>query len=125
MSMSVSAEESSLQIQIAEVSGRIELSLSGAAEGPMQKLAAALTGVHERALAAKLREVIVDLRALEFATSSSLKAFVTWLQSIHELGPETQYRVIVRSSAEHTWQARSLRALKAFAGELMTIEEYP
>lgn len=123
MAVDVSDQESSLQVRIADVDGRIELTLAGAAEGPVHELASALTSVHERALAAKAREVIVDLRALEFATSSSLKAFVTWLQSIHELPAETQYRVIVRSSAEHSWQTRSLRALKAFAGELMDVQQ--
>jgi hypothetical protein len=122
MTTSVGVEESSLQIQLSEV-GRLELSLAGAAEGPTDELGAALTSLHQRALATKAREVTVDLLGLEFATSSSLKAFVTWLQAIHELEPEAQYRVLVKSSTHHAWQARSLRALKAFAGEIMEVRE--
>lgn len=119
----VGVQESSLRIQLSEVDGRIELVLVGSAEGPTHELGAALTSLHERALATKAREVFVDLIGLEFATSSSLKAFVTWLQTIHELEPDAQYRVLVRSSSQHAWQTRSLRALKAFAGDVMEVRE--
>lgn len=114
--------ESPLQIVIAEADAHTVVTLVGAAEGPaIPELGKALSRVHDQAVAAKKREVLVDLRDLEFATSSSLKAFVTWLQGVHELAPEARYRVVFQSSPRHHWQARSLHALKAFAGDVVEI----
>lgn len=116
-------EELPLQIEVSQVSGNVVVTLSGAAEGAsIEELGKALAHVHEQAVGSA-REVVVDLRALEFATSSSIKAFVTWLQSIHELEPEVRYLAVFVSTKRHPWQERSLRALKAFAGDAMTVRD--
>jgi len=113
-----------LQIHVAQADAHMVVTLVGAAEGRgADELGKALASAHEQAVAAAVREVVVDLRDLEFATSSALKAFVTWLQGVHELAAEARYRVVFQSTPRHPWQGRSLHALKAFAGDVMEIRE--
>ena len=122
MARTVDAEELPLQIRIELVEGQLVVALAGAVEGAaVEELGQSLTRVHEQTLAGGIREVVVDMLDLEFATSSSIKQLVTWLQSIHELEADQRYRVIFRSAARHHWQERSLRALKAFAGDVMEV----
>jgi hypothetical protein len=88
----------------------ITVTLRGAAEGgTFEALAATFTEVHDKAPA----RVIVDLRELEFATSSCLKVFANWVLGASEL--ETPYKVQFRSNPKHGWQRRSLHALAAVA----------
>ena len=102
---------------------RVVLTCSGSAEtDALEQLAATLHDVHQSALRAPARQVVADVRALEFASSSCLKAFVSWLQQIQELDESQRYRVLFRSNPRHSWQRRSLGALAAFAGNVVTIE---
>jgi hypothetical protein len=68
-----------------------------------------------------LNQVLTTLHN-EFASSSCLKAFVTWLQRVQELDTEHQYKVVFRSNPNHSWQRRSLGALAAFAAGVVQIE---
>jgi len=85
-------------------------------------LSAALEAVHRDALDRSARAVIADVRALEFASSSCLKAFVTWLQLVLELDDEHRYKIRFRSNLQHSWQRRSLGAFAEFAGAVVEIE---
>jgi hypothetical protein len=64
--------------------------------------------------------VVADLRELEFATSSCLKVFATWLIEIEERA--VPYRVEFLANNNHSWQRRSLRALAACAPAVMQIK---
>ena len=86
------------------------------------ELSAALDAAHSDAVKSSARSVVADVRALEFASSSCLKAFVTWLQRVRELEEGQRYKVRFRSNARHSWQRRSLGALAAFASGLVEIE---
>ena len=96
--------------------------LGSAESGAMTQLAQAIDGVHAEAIGSPTREVIADIRGLEFASSSCLKVFVTWLQRVKELEDTQRYRVVFRSNPRHSWQRRSLGALAAFAGNVVAIE---
>ncbi|HEY4181849.1 MAG TPA: STAS domain-containing protein [Kofleriaceae bacterium] len=78
-------------------------------------LAAALEKAHHDALDTSCRTVVADLRGLEFASSSCLKAFVSWFHQVADLSGDARYTVRIRSNPRHAWQPRSLRALTAFA----------
>ncbi len=96
---------------------------SGSAETEtFADLTAALDSAHRDAIAHRAKAVVADVRALEFASSSCLKAFVTWLQHVRELGEDQRYKVQFRSNARYSWQRRSLGALAAFASNIVEIE---
>ncbi len=96
---------------------------SGCAEtAAFEMLAAALDALHRDATQNTTQIVIADVRELEFASSSCLKAFVTWLDHVQELDDARRYKVRFRSDPRHSWQRRSLGALAAFAGDLVEIE---
>lgn len=97
--------------------------LIGSAETDSRKdLDAYLRAVHAKVVSAELREVVVDLRSLEFMNSSCLKAFVTWVGIIHESPAKAQYKVRFLSDKKKHWQSRSLSALACFAIDLIQIE---
>jgi hypothetical protein len=86
-----------------------------------EPLAAALAGLHRTALATSAKQVTIDLGELEFASSTAIKEIVSWLQVIMELAPDQHYRVAFKSTPKYSWQARSLRAIAAFAGDTVQI----
>lgn len=81
-----------------------------------------LDGVHAESLRLGLYEVIVDVRELEFMTSSCFKELVTWANAMQSLAKERRYHVRVLSNPKSHWQKRSLYALSRFASEIITVE---
>ena len=81
----------------------------------------ALDTLHADAVAGSARAVIADIRGVEFASSSCLKAFVTWLQRVQSLEDDRRYKVVFRSDPRHSWQRRSLGALAAFAAGVVEL----
>ena len=96
--------------------------LGSAETEALPTLAFALDAIHQDAIKCSAGSVIADVRGLEFASSSCLKAFVTWLQRVQELDDEHRYKVRFRSNPQHSWQRRSLGALAAFAAGVVEIE---
>jgi anti-anti-sigma factor len=80
-----------------------------------------MTAVHEEARRIGAKEVMVDLKELEFMNSSCLKSFVWWISSVQELAAAHQYRITFVSSPSMYWQRRSLSALAGLATELVSI----
>ena len=101
----------------------ITMRLVGSAETDAKTgLDVLLRGIHETALTAKVTEVVVDLRALEFMNSSCIKAFVSWIGAIQDGPPGSQYKLRILSDSKKHWQGRSLTALACFAADLIHIE---
>jgi hypothetical protein len=80
-----------------------------------------MIAVHEEARRVGAKEVVVDLKELEFMNSSCLKSFVWWISSVHELASDRQYHITFVSSPSMYWQRRSLNALAGLATELVSI----
>jgi len=80
-----------------------------------------MTAVHEEARRIDAKEVVVDLRELEFINSSCLKSLVWWISSVNELAADRQYRITFLSSPAMYWQRRSLTALAGLASDLVSI----
>ncbi|HEY4055140.1 MAG TPA: hypothetical protein VGM39_00985, partial [Kofleriaceae bacterium] len=81
------------------------ITCSGSAETESyDALAAALDQAHRDALDASCSTVVADLRGLEFASSSCLKAFVTWFHQVADLSGDARYSVRIRSNPRHAWQ---------------------
>jgi hypothetical protein len=80
-----------------------------------------MLAVHEEARRTGAREVVVDVRELEFMNSSCLKSFVWWISSVQALGSGNQYRITFVSSPAMYWQRRSLGALAGLAHEIVSV----
>jgi hypothetical protein len=97
--------------------------MMGSAEtGAMTELDGFLKRLHESAVDAKVPEVVIDMRSLEFMNSSCFKQFVTWINTLQEAPTESQYRVRFVADEKKHWQSRSLGALACFAVDLIRIE---
>jgi hypothetical protein len=66
------------------------------------------------------KHVVADIRELEFATSSCLKVFATWLVDLGERQDHV-YNVEFRSNNAHRWQYRSLNALASCAPDRVQV----
>jgi len=112
-----------LQAAAVVTAGVMTLTLSGtadaAAEAALNELLGRLHGESQRA---KVGEVTVDLRALEFMNSSCFKSFITWIVAVRRLPEAQHYRIRFVSNAALHWQKRSLHAISYFGGELVTVE---
>jgi hypothetical protein len=78
--------------------------------------------LHREACRVGVREVVVDLRQLEFMNSSCLKSFVWWIGNIQKLEPAKQYKLRFLAVSSRYWQRRSLGALAGLALDLVSIE---
>lgn len=100
----------------------VELRVAGTADNDKELLDEVLGGVHAHVLAHATKLVRVDMRDLEFMSSSCIKSFVVWVEKIQALDAEKLYHVLILSSASHRWQRRSLSALSCFAADLIEVE---
>jgi hypothetical protein len=81
-----------------------------------------LQAADQQAVAAGVKEIVVDFRELEFMNSSCLKALVTWLRRAREHAPEQRYAIRFVHEPQAHWQIRSFSALAAFGRGVLTIE---
>jgi hypothetical protein len=120
--VSVSGDDFTASAQHA--SGVINASLEGTADyAALDALDMLLTRIHTEAKRLGVKEIVVDLRQLEFMNSSCFKSFVSWITEIQEMDAERQYKVRFLSNPKMHWQKRSLHSLRCFAIELVTVTE--
>jgi anti-anti-sigma factor len=100
----------------------LTITLSGNADLNVRvELERFMTAIHEEARRSGAKEVVVDLRELEFMNSSCLKSFVWWISSVQDLAAAEQYRITFVSSPAMYWQRRSLNALAGLALGIVSI----
>jgi hypothetical protein len=109
---------------MSEESSQLAVRLGGHADLPeaVEALSALWMRVHSRALDLKAPVVTVDLRPLEFMNSSCFRTFVVWLSHLSQSRDDERYRVRFLADATRYWQRRGLRALSAFARDVVTVE---
>lgn len=101
----------------------IAVDLAGNADhAAIELLDRAMAAVHAAAVEHAPAEVVIDLRRLEFMSSSCFKSLVTWISDVRELPAERRHAIRFLSDPRMHWQKRSLHALRCFAIELITIE---
>src|SRR5262245_6934064 len=83
-------------------------------------LSPVFTEVHDRAVETRLREVVLDLRRLEYANAGVWRCIVEWLRRIRE--SRWQYRLRVRSELSYRWQRVGLPALSIFGDDWLQID---
>jgi hypothetical protein len=101
----------------------VRVVFSGSAESSAKEaLDSLLRSLHAEALRNGAREVVLDVRDLEFMNSSCFKSFVFWLREAQEVEASKQYKIRMLSDDAKHWQRRSLAALACFAADLVRIE---
>lgn len=103
--------------------GRLELSLSGAAETPdKDMLAAVLTRVHGLWTQHHYTRAVVDLTRLTFMNSSCFKELVTWISKVQDAPAADRYRIQFRYSPDVRWLKGSMHALSTFGVDVVDLD---
>ena len=103
--------------------GAIVAKLSGNADMAVQeRLRAALENISSTAKASRAKEVVFDWQELYFMNSSCLSLLLRFLNGVLELPEASRFKVRFRASPTLRWQQKSLKALQAYAHELVVIE---
>lgn len=98
--------------------------LAGNADGAIVAQLTTLIGdLHARLAQGDIREVTVDIRGVEFMNASCFNVFVSWVNMIHELPPESRYLLRFSIHPGIPWQRRSLRTLSCFATDLVQVAD--
>lgn len=75
------------------------------------------------AVAARLREVTIDLRELEFMNAVCLRELAAWVSRLQAMPATTRYRLRFITDPGRHWQRLSLPMLKCFGTELVELVE--
>jgi hypothetical protein len=84
---------------------------------PLEELFARMV---EACVGGEVREVVVDLRDLEYLNSAHFKTLVSWVGRMGGLGRRVGVRL--RANEKYHWQQRSLHALQHLAESFVTVE---
>ena len=99
----------------------IHVRLAGTADLTVkQQLDRVLRDVHVQMLETHGAQVSVDVSAVEFMNSACLKAFVTWVSSVHAM-EEGRYQITFLFRPDVWWQRRSLRPIVAIGDGVASI----
>ena len=100
-----------------------EIRLRGSADGTVvTRLIHMIAKLHERLAAANVRDVSVDIRALEFMNATCFNVLINWVASINDLDPDQRYQLRFAINPATHWQRRSLHTLSCFATDLVVVQ---
>ena len=103
--------------------GVLTLELQGEADlHAVGSLSLLLPRLHLQASQWFVKEVVVDLRRLEFMNSSCFKTVAMWVAKVQEREGEPRYRIRFRLNPSTAWQKRSLNALRCMAPDVVSID---
>ena len=95
----------------------------GSAEAEsLQAMRVAIDALHNTALDNHAQQVIVDLRALEFASAACVLLLVQWVQRVEELDETVRYKIVLRGDAREPWQRRSIPLIASAGSRVVVIE---
>lgn len=105
-----------------ELEGAANIRISGNADGAVvPQLTLLISKLHQHVVVARMAQVSVDIRMLEFMNASCFNVFVSWLNLINELPPTDRYLLQFSINPAIPWQQRSLRTLSCFATDLVQV----
>ena len=84
----------------------------------VEPLGTLLASIHGDLLAAKTKELVLDVRPLDHMSASCLKPLLSWLQAPQDTD---RYKIRIRLNPTLSWQ-NNLRALVCFDTKLIAIE---
>jgi hypothetical protein len=80
--------------------------------------------LHEEAVRARVPEVVLDLRALEYANAALWKCLVVWLKKARD-ERDPGYSVRILTEPSYQWQQVGMSALRVFGGDRLVVERGP
>jgi hypothetical protein len=82
-----------------------------------------LERIHAASCQACASQLSIDMCGLCFVNSSCLRLFVVWLGRVAALEGTKRYRVVFVTDPDRPWQRRTVEAMRAFAPDIVVIEE--
>jgi hypothetical protein len=67
--------------------------------------------IHKGAVEAKIPQVTLDVKALEFLNSSGIKAFAKWIMKLQTVPEGDRYKILILQNKDISWQTTSLPTL--------------
>jgi hypothetical protein len=100
-----------------------QLALIGSVDSiATRELATLLQKLHAQLVKLGTREIIVDMRELDFMASSGVRELLAWFATLESLPEAERYRIRLRSNAAIAWQRHTLPALSCFDTALVVVE---
>lgn len=90
-----------------------------AIQEPSKYLQPYVKRVHEAVLAAGLPEFEVDVTGLTFVNSSAIRIFIDWATWLSEGG--RPYVLVFRTDTKVMWQRAAFTAIRALAGDAVSV----
>lgn len=81
-----------------------------------------LQRLHNAVSDAGLKKLVVDLRALQFMNSSSIRSLVDWVEWIRKEPEKRRYVLHFLTRREATWQHTTMTAIQSFGGEHVVVQ---
>jgi hypothetical protein len=79
--------------------------------------------LHARALRGGFAEVVLDLRAVEYANPAVWKSLVSWFRLLRD-DPRATYTIRILCDQDHRWQQVGVPALRVFGHDRLVLEVY-
>ena len=115
--------EPTFKAEIVAADGIARMTIGGTADLIAEPhLQAFLRQTHVYVGQQQVTSVMVDIRALEFMSSSCLRLFVAWALSVARPPYERPYRIVFIVSPTSEWQRRSMSMIPRVAPEIASIE---
>jgi hypothetical protein len=106
----------------AALGAQAQFRLSGNCDSTIvTRLTALVDELHTQIVAGHVRNVVVDIRGVEFMNATCFNVFVTWINLINDLPPDDRYLLRFTINSAIPWQRRSLRTLSCFATDLVQV----
>jgi hypothetical protein len=99
------------------------LQLTGSADATIVvALTKLVETLHAKLITRGAREIVVDIRGLEFMNATCFNVLVNWLGMVNDLSPDERYLLRFGINGTIPWQRRSLHTLSCFATDLVVVE---
>lgn len=116
-------ERGTVAVSVGEGARRNEVVVVGAVReaGSGVWLDPILEAVHREAIERDLTEVVLDIRALEYASSGMWQSVVNWMRRLRE-DRRARYNVRVLSDPTHRWQTVGMSSLRVFGADRLIVD---
>jgi hypothetical protein len=79
--------------------------------------------VHNKLVAGRVTNVVLDIRKLTYANAAGWKCFVYWMKKMQQ-DSHVGYRMCILCEESYGWQQVGMSALRIFGGERLVIKVY-
>lgn len=120
--MELKEERFQLQCQFKENSAVLAFIGKIDTQNPDKSLDPYFAQIHKKAVEEKIEQAECNLEQLEFLNSNGIKSIVNWILKIKASSKDEQYKVILVTNQEHTWQRSSINVLSLMAPDVVIVK---